>query len=290
MDHGLNRTEGPPLTQYTSAKLFSSNSAQGAQFSVMNDGAFNYKSHFPSDSFSKALEILNNVAQTDKVLPNSQSGFDLISSESNAPMDLQALTQRFYGLTSNLSDTALRELATISHLLEQEKASLNGVHSTTAATTSIMGTATTTTAVSSDDHTTAGGNTLSRTGFGGLCSMDSLSGTNKQALNQLTHWSNALSTASPSAVNAFQHALAQMALLGLSSPQPNESADLIGANHETSDGSRTTLMMMSNGRSSMEAINLSRNGTTTEADSHSLKNGLSMDTDLNNLTSTKDSV
>ncbi|TPP64664.1 hypothetical protein FGIG_05658 [Fasciola gigantica] len=242
MDHGMNRTEGPPLTQCNSGKLFSLNTAHEAQFSVINDGVSSYKIQSPSDSFNIALEILNGVgiAQSDKLLPSSQVGFDLFSRDSNASMDLQTLAQRLYGLTTGLPDATLRDLATISHFLTREKSSLNTLEPTTAATTSLAtaATNTTTTAMLPEDRTT-GRATLSGTGFGRLCSVDSFSGTNEQALNQLTHWSNALSNAPQSVVKAFQHAQAQMALLGLSSPQPNEFADPRSANREVANRTRT---------------------------------------------------
>ncbi|VDP78784.1 unnamed protein product [Echinostoma caproni] len=154
---------------------------------------------------------------------------------------------------------------------------------------------------------------LSRPGFVGPASVDTHSVPTEDALSRLAHWSNALSTAPPSVVNAFQHALAQMAVLGLSSPTPTEPVELKQTRNEaqnnvmmmmmmnpatatatatamtisasnvtasaatTTTTTTTTTLVTTTGASdiSVEAINLSCNSALMDFEPSSVKNGTS---------------
>ncbi|KAA3674593.1 uncharacterized protein DEA37_0006861 [Paragonimus westermani] len=277
MDYGNNRkTEGLSLTPLTSRGLVAY-STMGANSRLENTSSFPQAA--PSDSLRIALELFNNFASNsnnegsapcDKINRINSATVTNINNNNSAPSPF----------VSEPSATDLQVLA--QHLLTLASCSPTTSHSSGFAGSSVMPSG-------SDNgdrwnnHPNSG---TSPTGHSspaftdGISPMDisnrTLSSLNDvSALNQLALLTKAWPASSSAAMVAFQNALAQLALLGLSPtspstttpevrPSPNVTKDSMNAIHNSTQPKPNAASLMDGEKAKQHTVNDASLGHHTE--------------------------
>ncbi|CAL8095094.1 unnamed protein product [Calicophoron daubneyi] len=199
MNRGNNKPEDPPPNLFASRNMLSYSPVDRG---TGIDNHHNFLQQNPSESFKLAVEFFNNFAscRPDEGSDRREPTFPPQFRAGQPQMDIRALSQQLISLATPTGPGSFSQSNSLPTKQGMENWNSIGQSATPAA------------------NPVAQMNDESRSLHTTPCPVH-----NSDALSnahRLASWSKALSAASPSAVAAFQNALAQLALLGLSSPSP----------------------------------------------------------------------